>query len=59
MYLLVDEGFEGYSKNANCFAFFETRALEEKFSLCPLAQKISGEEESLPLRSEIKSLRKG
>ena len=48
MYLLVGEGFEGYSKNANCFAFFETRALEEKFLLCPLARKISGEEESLP-----------
>ena len=40
------QGFEGYFKKANCFAFLKTQALEEKFSLC-VARKISEEEESL------------
>jgi len=50
MYLLVCEGFEGYLKNANCFAFFKTRALGEIIFLHILARKLLEEEESLPLR---------
>jgi hypothetical protein len=33
-----DEGFEGYFKNANDFAFLKTQALKENF-LCVLARK--------------------
>ncbi|MEI6650565.1 MAG: hypothetical protein WCL23_03990 [Candidatus Moraniibacteriota bacterium] len=47
--LRMEGGFEGYSKKANCFAFLETRALDEEIRL---NSESTREEESLSLRSE-------
>ncbi len=47
--LRMEEGFEGYSKKANCFAFLETRAPDEEIRL---HSESTREEESLSLRTE-------